>query len=552
MIIGIYIAGSILGIFLFTQILSFIGKERLKNEIKSGWGQAPMTKLGVDQLNSVEIYWKMKQKYHPSKNIVDDGTWYDLDLESVYRAVNRTYSSVGSEYLYGMMREIQLDTDKLTEFEKLTTFMTENPSERQKIQFHLAMLGKKDHNQTAAYLYNARNYQLPNGSLYYVLGVLPILSLFLLFVNVYLGIGALVACLLFNIITYYTKKEKVERELNALNYISGMIQAASQLSKIESPEKNQLTACYHKLKGAKKGASGVLTKTGTPETDFIVEYLNMLFLLPFINYQRVMKVLVKKEETLLELWEILGRLDSACGVASFRQQLPYWTVPTFGQHAQVLAENVYHPLLSKPVANPVDWQKNTLVTGSNASGKSTYVKSIALSTITAQTIHTAFAEEIQLKSSLVISSMAVEDSVFAGESYFIAEIKSLKRMISQISPETTCLCFVDEILKGTNTIERISASAAIVHWLSQQNVLAFIATHDIELTEILKNDCDNVHFRETVTDEDIFFDYQVHQGAATTRNAIKLLSLMEYPAEIIQLANNEADQFIENSQWNVL
>ncbi|RTK47956.1 DNA mismatch repair protein MutS, partial [Enterococcus faecalis] len=92
----------------------------------------------------------------------------------------------------------------------------------------------------------------------------------------------------------------------------------------------------------------------------------------------------------------------------------------------------------------------------------------------------------------VITSMAVEDDLFEGDSYFVAEIKSIKRLLDTVATNQRCYCFVDEILKGTNTVERIAASASIIHWLRAYPSLAFVATHDIELTEILKNDCCNI------------------------------------------------------------
>src|SRR5699024_9710649 len=108
----------------------------------------------------------------------------------------------------------------------------------------------------------------------------------------------------------------------------------------------------------------------------------------------------------------------------------------------------------------------------------------------------------------VITSMAVEDNIFEGDSYFIAEIKSIKRLLTQVETNEKCYCFIDEILKGTNTIERIAASSSVVHWLRNFPSLAFIATHDIELTEILKTSCKNVHFAESVTKEEgVVFDY---------------------------------------------
>ena len=205
------------------------------------------------------------------------------------------------------------------------------------------------------------------------------------------------------------------------------------------------------------------------------------------------------------------------------------------------------------VVNPVDWQRNTLVTGSNASGKSTYVKSIAISGILAQTINTAIAEKLTMQPGHVLTSMAVEDDIMAGDSYFVAEIKSIKRLLNQVEKGERCYCFIDEILKGTNTIERIAASSSVVTWLADYPSLSFVATHDIELTEMLKEYCDNVHFEETVTEEQgISFDYELKQGPAVTRNAIALLKVMDYPEKIVEQAQKEARYFDEQRTWPII
>jgi len=168
----------------------------------------------------------------------------------------------------------------------------------------------------------------------------------------------------------------------------------------------------------------------------------------------------------------------------------------------------------------------SLITGSNASGKSTFVKSVAVNMLLAQTIHTCIAQELSFRPSFLISSMAVRDNIETGESYYIAELNSLKRVLDGLNDTIRCVCFIDEILKGTNTIERIAASSAILQYLSSRNALALVATHDIELTEITQTFCDNFHFRETITEEGITFDYQIHNGYATTKNAIRLLGFM--------------------------
>ena len=99
----------------------------------------------------------------------------------------------------------------------------------------------------------------------------------------------------------------------------------------------------------------------------------------------------------------------------------------------------------------------------------------------------------------------------AGESYFIKEIRSLKRILDKVEV-VYCLCIVDEILRGTNTIERISASSAVLNFLNEENCMAIIASHDIELTELLKNSYENYHFREQITDHGISFDYTLKES----------------------------------------
>jgi DNA mismatch repair ATPase MutS len=147
--------------------------------------------------------------------------------------------------------------------------------------------------------------------------------------------------------------------------------------------------------------------------------------------------------------------------------------------------------------------------------------------------------------------MAVKDDILAGDSYFMAEIKSLKRTLDKVN-NYPCLCFIDEILKGTNTIERIAASSAILDYLDQKNCLCLIATHDIELTNILANRYDNYHFQETITDETIWFDYKLHVGPSQTKNAIALLNYLEFDQIIIENANSLVDRFVETEKWPLI
>jgi DNA mismatch repair ATPase MutS len=111
--------------------------------------------------------------------------------------------------------------------------------------------------------------------------------------------------------------------------------------------------------------------------------------------------------------------------------------------------------------------------------------------------------------------------------------------MQSFSPMISTLCIIDELLSGTNSIERLYASEAIIRYLAKQNTLAVIATHDLELAERLSGLCDFYHFASSVDENGLKFDYLLRPGIATTRNAIALLKHLGYPAEIIENAERE-------------
>ena len=111
------------------------------------------------------------------------------------------------------------------------------------------------------------------------------------------------------------------------------------------------------------------------------------------------------------------------------------------------------------------------------------------------------------------------------------------------------LCFVDEVLRGTNTVERIAASAQILRSLSQSGIYCFAATHDIELTHLLEDCYDNSHFEEDIEGGDVSFSYRLLEGRAHTRNAIKLLEIIGFSDDIIKEADNMAGEFLRSGVW---
>lgn len=520
--------GIVLSVGAFFVILDLFSKTKLRQLVRSQWGKIPR-QIRLDKEESLKAAWQIEKQFHDWDSEIDDLTWYDLDMQAIFELINGTYSSIGSEALYQRLRNFHFNqTDDL---EELIQFYQENPEIREKIQFHFAGLGKHDNNFTKQYIANGKKEKLGNLGLYVLLGLLPLISLILLVVIGPIGIFLLLGSILFNVIFYMTKKAKLETELESMRYLVQSISLANKLATIPTPRQAEIRENSIPLKSIAKWGFSFRVKSNS-EADMLFEYLNLAFMIPFIAYNFVITRLSKYSQEAINLWSVLGEMEVAAAVLNFRTYFPISCQPEFAEGG-IKAEDIYHPLVEYSVVNPVDWQRNTLVTGSNASGKSTYVKSIAISAILSQTINTAIAEQFTMQPGHVLTSMAVEDDILAGDSYFVAEIKSIKRLLSQVKKGARCYCFIDEILKGTNTIERIAASSSVVTWLADYPSLSFVATHDIELTEMLKKQCDNVHFEETVTeDRGITFDYVLKQGPSVTRNAIALLKVMDYPEKL--------------------
>ena len=540
--------GIVLSVGAFFVILDLFSKTKLRQLVRSQWGKIPR-QIRLDKEESLKAAWQIEKQFHDWDSEIDDLTWYDLNMQAIFELINGTYSSIGSEALYQRLRNFHFNqTDDL---EELIQFYQENPEIREKIQFHFAGLGKHDNNFTKQYIANGKTEKLGNLGLYVLLGLLPLISLILLVVIGPIGIFLLLGSILFNVIFYMTKKAKLETELESMCYLVQSISLANKLATIPTPRQAEIRENSIPLKSIAKWGFSFRVKSNS-EADMLFEYLNLAFMIPFIAYNFVITRLSKYSQEAINLWSVLGEMEVAAAVLNFRTYFPISCQPEFAEGG-IKAEDIYHPLVEYSVVNPVDWQRNTLVTGSNASGKSTYVKSIAISAILSQTINTAIAEQFTMQPGHVLTSMAVEDDILAGDSYFVAEIKSIKRLLSQVKKGARCYCFIDEILKGTNTIERIAASSSVVTWLADYPSLSFVATHDIELTEMLKKQCDNVHFEETVTeDRGITFDYVLKQGPSVTRNAIALLKVMDYPEKIVDQAQKEARYFDEQRTWPIV
>lgn len=563
-------------------ILAVIGREiymdrkkqaRFKESLRKDYGQLRKREYSAERLLRIDRYFRK----HVENGQLDDITWNDLGMDDVFRNMNHTYSAIGEEYLYYTLRSTGHGFKDLEELEKVTQYFIDHEGERVSVQLLMAKLGYMGKYSLYDYLDHLdylgkrsnRNAYIRNALFFACLALMP-------FAFSYALIGMVVILIMNNLI-YYKQKSEIEPYVISFVYILKLLDCCEKIEKqIKNfPDRNaaletefqELDKTVTDLKPLRKGSFWVLCGNGSLGGDpagMIVDYVKMAFHVDLIHFNRMLAYLRGHVGDVDRICTGLGKLETCIAIGAFRAGLRKkngFSVPKlyecgtaggFPEENKIVLNMTdgYHPLLEKPILNSVDADKGILITGSNASGKSTFLKTVALNAILAQTIHTCTCASYRAPLFSIYSSMALRDDLQGGESYYIVEIKALKRILeASAGDERPVLCFVDEVLRGTNTVERIAASTQILKSLAQKHTLCFAATHDIELTELLDGVFENYHFTEEISGQDVVFPYLLMKGKATSRNAIRLLEMIGYDEGIIREAEKMAEHFLDSGNW---
>ena len=552
----VIIVGIVISLIVWSLISERKQKARLRQGIINEWGQIPQEEYTSEKFESIKEFYKSRQD---DRYDVDDITWNDLDMDEIYMLINNTQSSLGEEYLFSLLKKPSFSDEELKERDRLIRFFLGNEDKRIALQLLLRKMGKLTHISVYKYINLLDNHKIESNIPHYFMAFGLIISFGLLFINPALGAVLILVFFANNIYQYYQKKAVIENYLTVFAYILRLLQCSQDIEKLGLSEIKAYTENLKNDREAFKSfkTGSIVLSSQNPNgnlIDAILDYGRMLFHIDLIKFNSMLSILNKNRDGLNRLFTNIGFLDSMIAIASFRKYLDYYCEPELSKSSKpmISVEDLYHPLLENPIPNSISQDSSALITGSNASGKSTFIKTLAINAILAQTTYTSISRRYKASYFAIFSSMALRDNIFSNESYYIVEIKSLKRILDHANDEVPLLCFIDEVLRGTNTLERIAASSRILSSLASKNTLVFAASHDIELTHILEESYSNYHFQEHICDNKILFDYKLHSGRAVSRNAIKLLELLGYSNDIIKDAEQAVDEFLQDGEWKVI
>jgi len=516
--------------------------------LKAEWGKP---KEEAFNYNLIEEYFSLKPSGESPYQLKDRAV-EDLDFLSFFEFIDRTNSAIGQQYLYYKLRQLNTTPAHLEQLEERIQHYSKEEEKRIVLQLALIKINQK----SDYYLPFIIHGKLPEKmkhlwvirllQLLFFAGILAtsINTAFLLPLILIFGINAFIHYRAKGEIGFFTS---VFSRLGAVTHITKKILPEAGLSSSEE-------AVYRaNIKGLEK----IVNKINVLRTDrlqdnelgallwYVLELLKVVTLSEIITFNSVVDEIKAAREPLDDFFVLIGELDLALSVAALRVGLPHYSTPTFAPpQKEIEVTSLYHPLVKDCVANDLRLiNSSLLLTGSNMSGKSTFIKAINLNIIAAQALNTSFSQSCRIPFLGLATSIRIADDLLMDKSYYMEEVNAIGSLIELSKQQNIQILFtIDEVFKGTNTIERVSAAKAILEYLNQGQHIVLVSTHDIELTQLLSQAYDLYYFQERIENETLSFDYQLRKGALKKKNAIKILEIAGYPSSIISEAKRLAEE----------
>lgn len=490
-------------------------------------------------------------------DMMTPGTAADIDLENVFNYIDRTNSKPGQQYLYKRLLNTGASHEQLKKLDEQSEKLSQDRVLEERIELELSRLGgsnayylpelfRKDH---LALFDPLLTFYIKTAHILMVAGIA-----LMIVTHSQVYFLAVLAMLIINMGVHYSNKRKVMQFTHSLPQLLTMIDVAKWLIKhaglpVVEEVINSLQN-ISKLKSSLRFVSleSEVAKDPTDLTFAIFELLKIIFLAEPRMFVRSIDKVNKYRPDIKSIYNYVAEIDVLISIHSFRVGLPYYCKPEFSADQNVMViKELYHPLVENCISNSIATRadQGVLITGSNMSGKTTFIRAIAINTLLAQTVYTCCSKDYQVPWLKIFTSIRISDDIEEHKSYFQAEALSVLDIVNQCGADEPLksLVIIDEIFRGTNTIERIAAAKAVLAYLTANKNFVFVSTHDLELAELLGADYAVYSFEELVADGTrLVFDYKIKSGLLKNKNGIAILQALGFPDSVVKDANSVGEQ----------
>lgn len=472
---------------------------------------------------------------------------YDLDLfgaGSMFQFLNRTVTLQGKNRLATLLKKTQRSSEEIRRRQKGIQELAEEFSWRQYFMAKgMETDGNKDnYNESIDQVINLKSVHF----LKYLLKILPALTLLLIGLSI-AGIDShsfyrLALLAQWTIIGLYFKTilkfhQKFESQGKLLR------RYAEMLKQIESFnfKSSYLVSLKEQLSHQGKTASTITSELQKilDQFDYSKNFLVGLVLDSIFLWDISCLVKLNKWQQnyagVLPRWfEVIAEMDALISLANCNYNHPAWGTPeVLSCEFAFNAENLGHPLIDETrcVSNSFqisNEEKIIIITGANMAGKSTFLRTVGVNLILASNGCNVCAESFEFSPIRIYTNMRTSDNLMNDESYFYAELLRLQSMLTLLRNGENLFVILDEMLKGTNSVDKLNGSKELIHQLISLKTHGIVATHDLGLTELaqtipaIKNQC----FEVQLNNDELNFDYKLSNGVTRTMNATFLMKKM--------------------------
>ncbi len=538
---------SILVLFISFIIFFIIVKLDFRNSARKKEFQLLklLNEKEIESLNNIYSFAddgsRYKDETHPYSN--------DLDIfgdSSIYHYINRTTLSKSSDTLAAWLLT-PANNQEIEDRNKAVVELSAKIEWRQKI-FVLGY-SLKEENKSALinlikWIKKTDKFSFTKSKII-LLPILSCITLTTIVCSIFFSITPLLYLLfiIHFIIILKANKSVKYAHIEVTNNSNLLITYADILREIEkeSYSSYKLTALKGLLKTDQNFASTEVEKLSIIVNSFDIRYnvLVHFFLNSFLfwDIHQVYKLEKwKKSNQNLEQWfNCVAEIEALSSFANLYFNNPEWCFPSINNnHFNFDATGLGHPLINAKIRVCNNFTvdkagKIILLSGSNMSGKSTFLRAVGVNIILTMAGSCVCASEFVLSPVRILSSMRISDSLRDNTSSFFAELKKLETIIKIVESKEKVFLLLDEILRGTNSDDRHIGSSALIKQLIKNNTVGIVATHDLSLTDMIQDypeNIENFNFNIKINNEDLYFDYLLNKGVCTSLNASLLMKKM--------------------------
>ena len=503
-------------------------------------------------INENEILFLKKEKI-PFENGIEFTDFshpysYDLDIfgeNSLFQNLNRTYTFIGKKILSQRLLGI-LPNDEILQNQAAIKELSKDLDWRQKFAAFAKLSKDNESFYTTLFKWTFFNsaslssvsivfsFVLPllllgTLGMYFITSSIIFLSVFSFIFTVNLGFLGLFTK---RILLENTQSPNIDKVIKQYGLLLEIIEKKDFDSEKLKRLKQKLTTSDGTSSAKIKQLSELFSRMDSIGNVVAAVLFNGLFLFHFHNLRAIIQW--KKSNSLaLENWlAVIGEFEMLNSFANFSFNNPQFAFPTLNSNYEISFTNLSHPLLNENsrIGNDISFnpQTFTILTGSNMSGKSTFLRSLGVNMVLAGIGAPVCANQANVHPLSVLVSMRLSDSLSDSESYFYAEIKRLKLIIDALNDQRSFV-LLDEILRGTNSDDKRNGTIEFIKNIINKNAIGVIATHDIEVcltTNEFPNQLTNRCFEVEISNDDLHFDYKLYNGICKNKSATFLMKKM--------------------------